>query len=117
MTFLLHPGVEVTIGRIKADVSIGDDPSVSRNHAKLKVEEASSSQQSQGHGQGRLLRPKVILEDLGSSFGTYVGEEAIALSGNVSESQERRQVGRLKGQRVISNDTRIRFGLHSTLFK
>jgi pSer/pThr/pTyr-binding forkhead associated (FHA) protein len=56
--FPLNPGVN-TIGRQDADVLVGH-PTVSRKHAQLTVSDG-----------------KYILEDVGSSNGTYVGEKKV----------------------------------------
>ena len=56
---------------------------------------------------------KVTLTDKGSSYGCYVGEDAIRSS--AQSSQDDRVP---KGEQVIlTNNTRVRFGLHSTIFK
>ena len=56
---------------------------------------------------------KVTLMDKGSSYGCYVGEDAIRSS--AQSSQDDRVP---KGEQVIlTNNIRVRFGLHSTIFK
>ena len=51
------------------------------------------------------------MEDLKSTYGTYVGEEAILTSGNSS------QVDKLVGKCVLQKNTRVRFGLQTTIYK
>ena len=76
------------------------DGSISRRHGSIAVDD------DDGNG-----RPKVRLRDLGSTFGTYVGEAAIASSGDNSQQD------RLRGEAVLADGTRVRFGLHATIFK
>ena len=57
--------------------------------------------------------PKVTLTDKGSSYGCYVGEEALRSS--AQSSQDDRVP---KGEHaVLTKNVRVRFGLHSTIFK
>ena len=57
--------------------------------------------------------PAVSLHDRGSSYGCYVGEQALQSSAQSS------QVDRIpKGETItLAKNVRVRFGLHSTIFK
>ena len=55
----------------------------------------------------------MFVEDSGSKFGTYVGDNAIALTGNSSQSQD----GRIGGRIELGDGGRVRFGLATTVFK
>ena len=76
-----------------------------RKHGLITVEHGR-----RGGGGGR---PKVFVEDCGSKFGTYVGEHAIALTGNSSQSQD----GRISRKMEVAEGGRVRFGLASTVFR
>ena len=60
------------MGRFRADISppSAKDVSISRRHAEVTLH---------GDGDGALVR------DVGSTFGTYVGDRAIETSGNQSQ--------------------------------
>ena len=73
------------------------DNSVSRSHAEITIQNGVN----------------VMVKDLGSKFGTYVGERAIVSSQN--NSQEDRLIKGQECQLTVSN--RVRFGLLSSLFK
>ena len=101
LKFGLVEGKEYKVGRVNSHVAIGGDISISRSHALISVTA----------GQGP--RPKVVVKDDKSSFGTYVGEAAIESSHQSSQDDRVR-----KGEEVeMKADTRVRFGLHSTIFK
>lgn len=70
----------VTIGRSGCDVVL-DDPEISRRHAKIDIDGSSGS-----------------LEDLGSTNGTFVGEE------------------RIEQPTTIENRSRFRIGGHELAF-
>lgn len=91
------------IGRVQANISVGD-VSISRRHGVIGCS---------GGGEAGRSPPEVHVRDLGSTYGTYVGEEAIRSSGESS------QADRLpKGESApLADKTRVRFGLHSTIFK
>ena len=76
----------------------------SRNHAEIKCQPAT----------GNDRRPRVIVSDPKSTYGTYVGEAAIASSGSNSSQTDRLRAGK---DVVMTHGTRVRFGLHSTIFK
>ena len=61
----LEPGKGMSIGRMEGNDLILDYPSVSRLHARLFVEV------------GQAGKEQVFLEDLGSSNGTFIGEERL----------------------------------------
>ena len=61
----LEPGKGMSIGRMEGNDLILDHPSVSRLHARLFVE------------LGQAGKEQVFLEDLGSSNGTFIGEERL----------------------------------------
>jgi murein DD-endopeptidase MepM/ murein hydrolase activator NlpD len=61
----LDPGKGMSIGRMEGNDLILDHPSVSRLHARLFVEV------------GQAGKEQVFLEDLGSSNGTFIGEERL----------------------------------------
>lgn len=73
------------------------DNSVSRSHAEITIQNGVN----------------VMVKDLGSKFGTYVGERAVVSSQN--NSQEDRLNKGQECQLTVSN--RVRFGLLSSLFK
>ncbi|HSS45464.1 MAG TPA: GGDEF domain-containing protein [Thermoanaerobaculia bacterium] len=74
--FRFRPGSAVVIGRVKsADISLPDVSSVSRRHARLRYRTES-----------------VVLEDLGSTNGTYVNDTRIE-DPAVLRSGDRFQVG------------------------
>ena len=51
--------------------------------------------------------------DVPPKFGTYVGEHAIALTGNSSQSQD----GRIGRKAEVAEGGRVRFGLASTVYR
>ena len=73
----LKPNTKCTLGRAGADLVFNDDTSVSRMHANILVRNDG-----------------ILIKDLGSRFGTYVGDHAITSS----ESNSSSQAERLKGQ-------------------
>ena len=81
-----------------------------RKHGLITVEHGRRGGGGGGGGGGR---PKVFVEDCGSKFGTYVGEHAIALTGNSSQSQD----GRISRKMEVAEGGRVRFGLASTVFR
>ena len=94
VAFGLIEGGKYLVGRSTFDCN--NDNSVSRSHARVTVK-----------------NHEVFLEDLGSRYGTYVGEKAIVSSQN--NSQEDRLD---KGQESqVFQGQRVRFGLLSSLFK
>ena len=62
----LVPGQTFTVGRMVGDITNGKDSSMSKSHAKLTVRETRGSD-----------RPEVILEDVGSKFGTHLNENIL----------------------------------------
>ena len=86
------------------DISCPTDSSVSKNHAKISV----VSKQSE-------TRPEVVLEDVGSKFGTHLNDGILAESqrlaggGGVSRA--------LKKPRMLQDGDRIRFGLAYSIFR
>jgi pSer/pThr/pTyr-binding forkhead associated (FHA) protein len=97
-------GEEFTIGRSPdSDIPAIKDISISRKHAVVKVKV------DEGHPRGS----RIVVEDLGSSFGTYVGEKALESSATNS------QVDRIDKKRPVNveDGDRIRFGLHSTVYR
>ena len=78
---------------------------MSRKHGVITVE--------RGRRGGGGVRPKIYVEDSGSKFGTYVGEHAIALTGNSSQSQD----GRIGRKAEVAEGGRVRFGLASTVYR
>ena len=106
--FCLAPDKTYVVGRYPGptpdspDIGNKADNSMSRKHGVVTVE--------RGRRGGR---PKVFVEDSGSKFGTYVGEHAIALTGNSSQSQD----GRIGRKTEVAEGSRVRFGLASTVFR
>jgi len=100
----LVPGSMYRIGRLEGDIVCTDDSSVSKKHATISV--ISRSPQS---------RPEVILEDLGSKYGTHLNDGIIAESQRLVTS---RGVSRaLKKPQVMSSGDRFRFGVAFSIFR
>jgi pSer/pThr/pTyr-binding forkhead associated (FHA) protein len=91
---------------MQSDIRVPLDTSISRKHAKIIVDEPDLF--AVGDGQ---QRPKVSIKDLGSTYGTYVGDEAVASSANCSQDD------RIVTEVALTDGIRIRFGLHTTIFR
>ena len=96
-SYCLVKGQSYLVGRLSADISFAQDQSLSRKHAVLTVDDKN----------------KVCVTDQGSTYGTYVGDEAINKSGNSSQSQN----GKITKPTKMQDNTRVRFGLRSTIFR
>ena len=98
------PGQSYKIGRIGADITCPTDSSVSKSHAKITVVT------KQGH-----TRPEVVLEDVGSKFGTHMND------GILAESQRLAGAGgvsrALTKPRILQDGDRIRFGVAYSIFR
>ncbi len=97
----LLPGLEYSVGRDKRSHVRADtqDTSVSRRHAAIRVD-----------------REAVVVSDAGSTYGTYVGDRAIASSGAGSQDD---RVPKGQSTRVslpVGGSERVRFGLLSSLY-
>ena len=96
-TYALQPGISYNVGKHHAQIKLIQDTSVSKVHAEILCD-------SNGD---------VSIKDLGSKYGTYVGESAIVSS--EAHSQELRLV---KDQiQTLRTGERVKFGLQSSLFK
>lgn len=89
-------GEVYSVGRVGTHFVLKGDTSISRQHAEITVKVDG-----------------VFIKDLGSKFGSYVGEKAI------TSSQNNSQVDRLKKneETQIKTNDKVRFGLLSSLFK
>ena len=95
-TYALQPGFSYNVGKHNAQIKLLQDTSVSKVHAEIICD-------SNGD---------VSIKDLGSKYGTYVGERAVVSSEN--HSQELRLV---KDQtKILRSGERVKFGLQSSLF-
>lgn len=100
----LVSGSVYRIGRLEGDIVCNDDSSVSKRHATISV--ISRSPQS---------RPEVVLEDLGSKYGTHLNDGIIAESQRLATS---RGVSRaLKKPQVMLSGDRFRFGVAFSIFR
>lgn len=111
ISYVLAPGTSYTIGRVNVNIAILDDASVSRNHGIFHVQKNSKIS---------TYESEVIYQDLGSSFGSYVGEAAIISSEtqDTATGQPSQKERLQKGEKAtLVPNTRIRLGLLSTIFK
>ena len=93
----MEPGYSYKVGKHNAQIKLVEDTSVSKVHAEISCN-------SNGD---------VSIKDVGSKYGTYVGERAVVSSEN--HSQELRLD---KDQtKILKNGERVKFGLQSSLFK
>lgn len=109
--YALCPGESYKVGRVGVDIFARDDQSVSRIHGVFRVENRAEISQ---------FKSQVIYEDFGSTYGSYVGDAAIASSQvQDTETGEPSQKDRLrKGEKAtLVVNTKIRIGLFSTIFK
>ena len=93
-------GITYKCGRVDADIVCGNDTSVSRVHAEISVSPT---------GDG------VIIKDLGSKYGTYVGEKSVKSSQNQS-SQSSYSLSE-KEEKLLKCGQPVRFGLLGSLFR
>jgi pSer/pThr/pTyr-binding forkhead associated (FHA) protein len=82
-------GDELVVGRGEAAELVLDDPSVSRRHALLRADGATA-----------------VVEDLGSSNGTYVNEQPVADPRRVTQGDVIRLGGSALEVRVGPTETR-----------
>ena len=97
----LVPGETFTVGRMEGDITNERDSSMSKRHAKLTV------RQTRGSG-----RPEVILEDVGSKFGTHLNEN-ILLGSHLLSAKSPVGVKSLKEPYKMKEGDRVRFGVDS----
>ena len=96
--------LEYKVGRVNCNVPGADDLSISKEHAIIRVEPTDDKKNS---------RPRVFVKDRKSTYGTYVGEEAIRSSGGSSQADRVRSNQEIE----IFDGTRVRFGLQATIFR
>ena len=97
----LIPGHTLTVGRHEGDINNTRDSSMSKSHAKFTV--------IQGEGSDR---PRVILEDVGSKFGTFLNNNIL----QGSQSAPLRSVQALKKPYEMKEGDRVRFGVGFSIY-
>ena len=101
----LAPGLVYKIGRgEKEDIKCKGDASVSKSHATISV--ISKSSQS---------RPEVVLEDVGSKYGTHLNDGILAESQRLATNKGESRA--LKKPRMLSSGDRVRFGVAYSIFR
>ena len=101
----LAPGIVYKIGRgEKEDIKCKGDSSVSKSHATISV--ITKSSQS---------RPEVVLEDVGSKFGTHLNDGILAESQRLATNKGESRA--LKKPRMLSSGDRVRFGVAYSIFR
>jgi len=101
----LLPGQTYTIGRTEGDVKCSKDPSVSRSHARINV--------LTGAAEGR---PEVMLEDVGTKYGTHLNDGILAESQRLADNDGRISRALKKPVKLKDND-RMRFGVAYSIFR
>lgn len=102
----LVPGKIYTVGRAPGSHIRGqNDSSISKNHAKLVI-----------MGREGQDRPEVLVDDLGSKFGTHLNE------GLLSEEEQKKKgsatiIRALKKTIKLQENDRIRFGVMFSVFR
>ena len=100
----LVSGSVYKIGRVEGDITCPQDSSVSKSHATISV--ISKSTQS---------RPEVVLEDVGSKYGTQLNDGILAESQRLATNKGESQA--LKKPWVLSSGDRVRFGVAYSIFR
>ena len=100
----LVPGQTFIVGRMVGDITNARDSSMSKSHAKLTVRETRGSD-----------RPEVILEDVGSKFGTHLNENI--LLGSQIHSKSPVGVKSLKEPYQMKEGDRVRFGVAYSIYR
>jgi len=102
----LVPGKTYTVGRaLGSHIRGQNDSSISKNHAKLVI-----------MSRGGQDRPEVLVDDLGSKFGTHLNE------GLLSEEEQKQRgsktiIRALKKTVKLQENDRIRFGVMFSVFR
>ena len=101
----LVAGQVYKVGRLDADIICQSDTSVSKAHAKISV----VSRPSQG-------RPEVLLEDVGSKYGTHLNDGILAESQRLAANGQAVSRALTKPQ-ILKDSDRIRFGVAYSIFR
>jgi len=101
----LLPGQTYTIGRTEGDVKCPKDLSVSRSHARINV-------LTGGGGD----KPEVMLEDVGTKYGTHLNDGILAESQRLADNDGKVSRALKKPVKLKDND-RIRFGVAYSIFR
>ena len=101
----LLPGEKYSLGRLEGDITLPSDNSISKSHATITV-----SSSNPGH------RPGLVLEDVGSRFGTFVNEEIISESQRLATSKKDSVSRALKKPHIMKENDRVRLGVAYTIF-
>ena len=102
----LVPGSIYKIGRMEGDndITCPQDSSVSKRHASITVMTRSPQ-----------ARPEVVLEDVGSKYGTHLNDGILAESQRLATNKGVSRA--LKKPRVMSAGDRVRFGVAYSIFR
>jgi len=100
----LIPGQTYTIGRTEGDVKCSD-PSVSRSHARINVLTGGAGD-----------KPEVMLEDVGTKYGTHLNDGILAESQRLADNDGKVSRALKKPVKLKDND-RIRFGVAYSIFR
>ena len=100
----LVPGSIYKIGRMEGDITCPQDSSVSKRHASITVMTRSPQ-----------ARPEVVLEDVGSKFGTHLNDGILAESQRLATNKGVSRA--LKKPRVMAPGDRVRFGVAYSIFR
>eukprot|EP00092_Neocalanus_flemingeri_P092321 GFUD01117184.1.p1 GENE.GFUD01117184.1~~GFUD01117184.1.p1 ORF type:complete len:829 (+),score=224.00 GFUD01117184.1:76-2562(+) len=101
----LVPGQTYTVGRVEGEVLCAKDSSVSKTHARITV-------LSGGNGD----RPEVMLEDVGSKYGTHLNDGILAESQRLADNDGKISRALKKPVKLKDND-RMRFGVAYSIFR
>jgi len=101
----LVPGQTYTVGRVEGEVVCAKDSSVSKTHARITV-------LSGGKGD----RPEVMLEDVGSKYGTHLNDGILAESQRLADNDGKISRALKKPVKLKDND-RMRFGVAYSIFR
>lgn len=101
----LIAGQTYTVGRTEGEVKCAKDSSVSRTHARISVLTG-----------GKEDRPEVMLEDVGTKYGTHLNDGILAESQRLADNDGKVSRALKKPVKLKDND-RMRFGVAYSIFR
>jgi len=101
----LIPGQTYTVGRTEGEVKCSKDSSVSKTHARINVLTGGTGD-----------RPEVMLEDVGSKYGTHLNDGILAESQRLADNDGKISRALKKPVKLKDND-RMRFGVAYSIFR